>query len=247
MKAPAITALITIRENAGYYLPDAHFREFGGKPLFQRFVDMLLTIKEIHHVVVTTDSERVRRAYRTEGLVSNRVTLLDHPDPETYFSQDTNERILEEMPTSDKMTAFALEKTDQEHFIQVQAINPLLTTASIRDAIDKYYQYVLNDEYGQQFDSVMSLARVEKRLYDNSNYPTITLRDDPHFVVFEDTVLHVFNRNAFRKNGNKKFGKNPMFFEIPEIENLTAETEAGYQLAKLAFDNKKLFSQILER
>ncbi|WP_300660707.1 hypothetical protein [Fluviicola sp.] len=236
MNKPAITALITIQETNNSNLPNAHLKDFGGKPLFQWMIEKLLAVKAINRIVITTDSDKVRKMYGD----THTISIIDFPNPET-FSGDTTERILEEMPTSDRLTAHSLEKTGGEHFMQTQCINPLLSIQTIKDAIERYYTYVLNDEY-QQFDSVMSLYRVEKRLYDSSNYPTITLRNDPHFVIFEDTVFNIFNRAAFIRNGKKKFGKNPMFFEVPEIESLAVESPTSYTLAKLAYDNKHLFS-----
>jgi CMP-N-acetylneuraminic acid synthetase len=235
MNKPAITALITVKETNEIPMTDAHFKEFGGKPLFQLMIEKLLAIKAIEHIAISTDSAVVKKMYSG----NTKVSTIDFPNPDT-LSDDNSKRILEEMPTSDRMTAHSLGKIGGEHFMQTQCINPLLSIQTIEDAIDRYYTYVLNDEY-KQFDSVMSLTRFDKRLYDSSNYPTITLRDDPHYVIFEDTVFNLFNRKTFVRNNNKKFGKNPMFFEVPEIENLTVETITGYKLAKLVYDNKALF------
>jgi CMP-N-acetylneuraminic acid synthetase len=235
MNNPAITALITVQESSSYYLRDAHFKKFGEKQMFQLMIDKLLAVPAINRVVVTTDSDVVRKMYGGHPQVS----LIDFPHPDT-FSADPNKRILEEMPTSDRMTANSLQKTDGAHFMQTQCINPLLSIQTIAAAIERYYTYVINDE-DQQFDSVMSLYRIEKRLYSNSDYPKITLRDDPHFVIYEDTVFNIFNRQAFVRNNQQKFGKNPMFYDVSELENLTVETPTGYQLARLAYDNQALF------
>lgn len=232
MNNPAIIALITVQETNSSYLPDSHFKQIGGKPLFQLMIEKLLLVATINRIVVTTDSEVVRKLYAGNA----KITLISTPSDDT-LSEDTSQRILEEMPTSDRMTAHSLAKTDGEHYLQTQCINPLLTVQTIEDAIERYYSYVLNEEF-QQFDSVMSLARVEKRLYDNSDYPKITLRDNPHFVIYEDTVFNIFNRSAFKRNGNKKFGKNPMFYEVPEIENLSVETPTSFKLVKLVYENQ---------
>lgn len=234
MNKPAITALITVQKINNSELSGAHLSDFGGKPLFSLMVDKLLSIAAIERVVITTDTDLVKKMYGS----NHKVSIIDFPAP-GKFSKDPNQRILEDMPTSDILTANSLEKTGGEHFMQTQCINPLLSVKTIEAAIDRYHSYVLNDEY-QQFDSVMSLARVEKRLYDASNYPTIILRNDPHFVILEDTVFNLFNRTAFVRNKKQKFGKNPMFFEVPEIEHLTVETATGYQLAKLAYEHKHL-------
>ncbi|WP_343633900.1 hypothetical protein [Fluviicola sp.] len=241
MNKPTITALITVQEihnSANSNLPDAHVKDFGGKPLFQLMIDKLLGVQSIDKIVVTTDSEKVRKIYANNA----KISLIPLPDAATLSAENSAERILEDMPTSDWFTAHALKKTAGEHFMQTQCINPLLSVQTIEAAIEQYYNYVLNDEY-QQFDSVMSLCRVEKRLYDNSKYPKpVTLRNEPHFVIFEDTVFNLFNRTSFQKNNRQKLGKNPMFFEVPEIESLAVESPVSYKLAKLAFEHKNRFN-----
>lgn len=235
MNRPTITALITIQETRmDLSLRDANFKEFDGKHVYQLMIEKLLAVKAIDHIVITTDSDKVRQ---TCGG-NSKISFVDFPNPDT-LSNDNSKRILEEMPTSDRITAHSLEKKPGEHFMQTQCVNPLLSIKTIEEVIERYYEYVLNDEY-KQFDSLMSLSRIDKRLYDSSDYPTITLRDNPHYVIYEDTVFNIFNRTAFVRNKMRKFGKNPMFFEIPEIENLTVETHAGYKLAKLAYDNRDL-------
>jgi CMP-N-acetylneuraminic acid synthetase len=235
MNRPTITALITIQETrTDLSLRDANFKEFDGKHLYRLMIEKLLAVKAINHIVITTDSDNVRQVYGG----TSKISFVDMPDPAS-MSDDNSVNVLEELPTSDLITTSSLKKVQGEHFMQTQCVNPLLSIKTIEEAIERYYEYVLNDEY-KQFDSVMSLSRVDKRLYDSSDYPLITLRDNPHYVIYEDTVFNVFNRTSFVRNGNRKFGKNPMFFEVPEIENLTVETHAGYKLAKLAYENKDL-------
>lgn len=235
MNRPTITALITIQETrTDLSLRDANFKEFDGRHLYRLMIEKLLAVKAIDHIAITTDSDKVRETYGGTG----RISFVDMPDRDT-MSNDNSVNVLEELPTSDFITANSLKKVQGEHFMQTQCVNPLLSIKTIEEAIERYYEYVLNNEY-KQFDSLMSLGRLDKRLYDSSDYPIITLRDNPHYVIYEDTVFNIFNRAAFVRNNMRKFGKNPMFFEIPEIENLTVETHAGYKLAKLAYENKDL-------
>lgn len=235
MNRPTITALITIQETrTDLSLKDANFKEFDGRHLYRLMIEKLLAVKAIDHIVITTDSDKVRQTCGGTG----KISFVDMPDRDT-MSNDNSVNVLEELPTSDFITANSLKKVQGEHFMQTQCVNPLLSIKTIEEAIERYYEYVLNNEY-KQFDSLMSLGRLDKRLYDNSDYPIITLRDNPHYVIYEDTVFNIFNRAAFVRNNMRKFGKNPMFFEIPEIENLTVETHAGYKLAKLAYENKDL-------
>jgi CMP-N-acetylneuraminic acid synthetase len=238
MNKPAITALITVQETnttVNSSLTDSHVKDFGGKPLFQLMIEKLLAVKNINKIVITTDSDKVKKTYGS----NNKIFIIGLPTS-ALSDEYSTDRILEEMPTSDRFTAHALEKTDGEHFMQTQCINPLLSVQTIENAIEMYYTYVLNDEYNQ-FDSLISLSRVEKRLYDNSKYPEpVTLRNDPHFVMFEDTIFNIFSRKHFTGNNKHKLGKNPILFDVPEIENLAVDSPASFKLAKLAYDNKNL-------
>src|SRR5688572_22731294 len=125
MNKPTITALITVQEDAGYYLHNGNFVLFGGKPMFEVMIEKLLRVEYIGRIVVTTDSERVRTALAGES----KVDLIGYPE---NFSGDPNIEMVETMPTSDKMTAHALhQEAYGEHFMQVQPNNPLLTVKSL--------------------------------------------------------------------------------------------------------------------
>lgn len=240
MNKPAITALITIQElhnTVNSNLADSHVKDFGGKPLFQFMIDKLLAVRAIEKIVITTDSEKVKQIFGG----NSKISIISLPNPGTLSAENSAERIQEDMPASDWFTAHALEKTNGEHFMQTQCIHPLLSVQTIENAIEQYYNYVLDDAY-HQFDSLMSISRVEKRLYDHSNYPEpATLRNDPHFVIFEDNIFHIFNRATFLRFKKHKLGENPMLFEVPEIENLAVDSPASFKLTKLAYHNKNLF------
>jgi len=238
MKNPPVSAFITISESyTNSNLPGRDFLTLGGKPMYRIMVDKLLSVNQIDRIVILSDSDRII----TEFAGNSRIQVISCP---VDFSEDPNVRMSQELPTSDLMVEQALSKVNGEHFIQVQCINPFLTIETLEGAIERYYQYVLDNE--AYFDSVMSLSRVDKRLYNANNYPVIELRSDPWYVIFEDTIIQVFNRTAFRKNGNRKFGKNPMFLETREIENLAIETIENYQLAELIHENAKRFPFIYQ-
>lgn len=238
MSNPAITALITICETYEDYPFNRDFRLLGGKPMYRIMIDKLLSVKQVGSIVILSDSNEVKSAFSGNG----KVRVISYPGG---FSEDNNERMVQQFPTSDHMVAHALKQVDGEHFMQVQCVNPFLTVATLDEAINRYYQYVLKEE-AYPFDSVMSLSRLEKRLYNTNNYPVIELRSDPWHIVYEDSIIQVFNRAAFRKNGSRKFGKNPMFLETREIENLAVETDESYELAKLIHENRSRFPYIFQ-
>jgi CMP-N-acetylneuraminic acid synthetase len=235
-----LTALLTLEQYAGPDLPNRNFVQFGDKPLFEVIVDKLWRAKSIAHIVLVTDSEQVRAAYRDNAS----ITLINLP------VLSAEERANGISPASDRVTAHALEKVPGEHFIQLSSIYPFLTYQTVEEAAHLYDRYVLEPEQPESdFDSVMSLTRItKKRCYLSDEDPQVQqLQEDPPFVIVEDTALHIFSRTAFRRNGNRKLGTRPVLFETPEIENLSMETENTSVVARLVYENRRQFDRIFDR
>lgn len=235
-----LTALLTLEQNAGADLPNRNFVQFGDKPLFEVIVDKLWRSKSIDHIAIVTDSEQVRNAYRDN--VS--ITLIDYP------ALSAEERTNGISPTSDRISAHALEKVEGEHFIQLSSTYPFLTYQTVDEAAHLYYRCVLEaDQPEGAFDSVMSLTRIEKKQYvlSNDDPPAHTIEEELPFVVVEDTALHIFSRTAFRRNGGRKLGTRPMLLETPEIENLSVESGDTCVLALLVYENRRQFDRIFDR
>lgn len=224
MSKYSIIALLPVRQAFPFYLQDRNFLPFDGQPMYRFMISKLLSVPEISCLVVDTDSDEVKAFCSADP----RITVIDRP-----------EMLRDENIASDQITAYNLQQVEGEHFIEIQSFNPLLTKFSISSAIRQYFDYVGREEH--DFDSVFSMQRHEQLHY---NLDTRSLDNAYPFVIFENRILHVFNRTSFKSQGNKKVGRTAMLFEVREVENTLVDSESNYELAKLVYANQKEFPAI---
>ncbi len=220
-----ITALLPILQKVDYYVPNRNFLPFGGKPMYQFMIEKLLSVPQIEKIVINTDSDEVKQFCKSNG----KIVIIDRPE------SLTGDDIM-----SDRITEYDLGKVSGEHFIEVQSFNPILTKRSLETAINQYFDFIVNAEE-TYFDSLFSLQRYEMRNYD---LDTRQLKDDYMYTIIENRILHVFSRTNFRKQGNKKIGKQAMGFEIMSGENTLVDSDTNYEIAKLIYANKDKFKEI---
>jgi CMP-N-acetylneuraminic acid synthetase len=226
MEQPTFTALISIQHEAGYFLPDRHYRHFSGGPLFEIMVNKLLAIGQIERIVINTDSSRIRSSFG----YNSKVRVVDG------YHCPLNEPDL----TSDKVTESILSLVEGEHFLQLGALFPFVKHNTLASGIDYYYRYVLDPEDGRH-DSVFSIRGLNNRLFDSDND---VLRFDRPNTFLEDGIFHLFNRTTFAAQGNRKVGKKPFGFIVDEIENLPIDSEENYELAQLIDKNRHRFMRV---
>jgi CMP-N-acetylneuraminic acid synthetase len=228
MAQPTFTALISMQHEAGYFLPDRHYRHFSGGPLFQMMVDKLLAIEQVERVVINTDSDRIRSTYGygKVHVVNGYHCPLNEPDL-----------------TSDKVTESILALVEGEHFLQLGALFPFVKHDTLETGIDYYNKYVLDPEDGR-YDSVFSIRGLNQRLFDSDND---VLRFDRPNTFLEDGIFHLFSRTEFAAQGNRKVAKKPFGFIVDEIENLAIDSEESYELAQLIDKNRHRFPRVFSR
>lgn len=233
MSQPNFTALITIRENCGYVLPDRNFRTFGRdyNPLYRRMIGKLEAIERVEHIVINTDSERVKQAYARD-----RNFTVIHALPKR--EQEMEPLDMEMSP--DSITASMLEKVSGEHFLQLGSIFPFLRERTIESAIDTYDRYILDPE-NSRHDSLFSITAIDRRMYDSDND---VLRQDRPNTFVEDGILHIFNRATFLASGKSKAGKSPFGFSIDHIENMAIDSEENCLLAEFVMENQHRFPRV---
>jgi CMP-N-acetylneuraminic acid synthetase len=232
MSQPKFTAIITVRENCGYFLPNRNFLTIGRDytHLYERMIDKLRAVERVDHIIVNTDSANVRSACdRRAGF-----TVIDTlPRREQEFEP------LDLEMSPDSITAAVLDKANGEHFLELGSIFPFLKERTIEEAIHTYDRYVLDPE--GRCDALFSITAINRRLYDSD---TDTLRQDRPNTFVEDGILHLFNRKTFLENGKSKAGKSPFGYSIDTYENLAIDSEENYRLAELIMENDRFFPSV---
>jgi CMP-N-acetylneuraminic acid synthetase len=213
-----IVALLPIKGHSER-VPGKNFRPFSGKPLFRWILDTLLELQEISFVVINTDarfsleecgvkeSERVKIRDRNPAICGDFVSInLILQDDISAFSADT--------------------------YLMTHATNPLLSSATIRAAIQCYQTGL-----GAGHDSLFTVNRYQSRFYYGNGTP---LNHDPSRLIRtqdldpifeENSNLYLFTKKSFMKAGNR-IGNKPCMMVTPPYESLDIDDQGSWDFAE---------------
>lgn len=206
-----------------------NFRIFAGRPLFWWILDTLLSISEIDQIVINTDA---RDVLARNGLSeSDRVKIRDRrPD----LCGDT--------VSMNSILADDIANIDADRYLMTHTTNPLLTSATIRTALNAYI-----DGLAAGHDSLFSVNRFQGRLYraDGS-----AVNHDPNNLVRtqdlepwfeENSNLYIFSRKSFAATG-ARIGRKPILFETPRLESADIDDEVGWTMAEIYALSRQMFN-----
>lgn len=204
-------------------IPLKNIKIIAEQPLIYWSIDAAVNSNKIKKVYISTDSDEIREVvtnYKKKN--SEKIVLIDRSE---RCSTDT-------ATTEDVMLDFA-NRCDFENLVFIQCTNPLITTADIDGAIEKF----------KDFDSILSTV-VQKRFYWNlNNDQTISeighsikkrpRRQDWDGVLAENGSIYILSKTNLLKGKCRLYGRigtyimpDESYYEIDEeidwliIENL---------------------------
>lgn len=203
-------------------VPEKNFKDFCGKPLCLWILETLLNVERIEAVVINTDArERLKKA----GVRSSDRVIIRDRDPELCGDL---------VPMND-IIADDLRAVRASHYLMTHTTNPLVTTATLNRAIDRYLSAVSLAEA----DSLFSVNRVQTRFYreDGSavnHHPSQLLRTQDLEPWFEENSnIYLFSADSFEAT-NSRIGENAVMFEMEAVESVDIDTPADWELALAA-------------
>ena len=215
-----IAAIVPMRHSSER-VPGKNYRDFAGKPLFYYVVKSLLDCDAISEVVIDTDSEKVMEL--SKEFFGDKVTLLQRPEHLRDGNIAMNVVLLN-----------VLEQIDADVYLQTHSTNPLLSSKSIIDAVEKF-----NEVY-PMFDSLFTVTERYTRYWDSLARPinhnqNILLRTQDLPPVFEEnSCLYIFTKEILEKKHNR-IGDRPFMFSIPEIEAQDIDVELNFRMAEFLY------------
>jgi len=202
---------------------DKNIRLFNGKPLFYWIIRTLLKIEQISQIVIDTDCEKI--ANKVKEFFD--LTIIMRP-----------KRLRGDFVSVNKLIENVLSIfKDNNYFLQTHTTNPLLSSFTIKNAIDFYFKNL------QKYDSVFSVTRHQSRFYDHLGNP---INHDPKKLIRtqdlkplyeENSNFYLFSRESFFKN-RTRVGKNPFLYEVDKLEAIDIDTEEDFLLAELLMKEK---------
>ena len=120
-----VVAIVPMRHSSER-VKGKNYRDFAGKPLYQRVIDTLLDCPKIDKVVIDTDSpiiiEQCEKLYPT-------VLILERPEHLRDGNIPMNNVLLNTCNT-----------IDSNFYLQTHSTNPLLSSKTISEALDKFLE-----------------------------------------------------------------------------------------------------------
>lgn len=213
---PKIAAIVPMR-HASERVPGKNYRPFAGKPLFHHIIETLLACRNIHQIVIDTDSRIIMEEASKEFP---GVMCIERPERLRDGSIPMNDVLMN-----------STNQTEADFYLQTHSTNPLLSSRTIETAIDRFLAA------WPVHDSLFSVTRLQSRLWDalgraiNHN-PAILLRTQDLPPVYEEnSCLYLFARSTLEARHNR-IGERPLLFEIDRFEACDIDEETDFKLAE---------------
>lgn len=202
-------------------VPNKNFRDLAGKPLFRWILDALLDVKEIDQVIINTDA---RKILAQNGLEAEDRVIIRDRRPEICGDLVSMNVIIED----------DLGATNADKYIMTHTTNPLLSSATIADAISTFEAARSN----QLADSLFGVTKIQTRFYKGDGSP---INHDPDNLIRtqdldpwyeENSCIYIFDKASFMAN-KARIGQNPILYEIPKLESVDIDDREDWFLANV--------------
>lgn len=214
MEIPEVKALIFMKANSER-VPGKNVRPLCGRPLFHWIMESLGRSRFITEVIINTDSPEI--AQDAESTFGATI----HMRPESLCG---------DMVGASPLIGYDLANTGGEYFLQTHSTNPLLSTATIDNAIQAFFGQSVHD-------SLFSVTPVTTRMYwpdgrgINHDPDRLIRTQDLEPIYEENSCIYVFSRDSFTARDNR-LGANPMMFEMDRYEAIDIDYEYDFAFAE---------------
>ncbi len=214
-----VVALLPMRHHS-QRVPGKNYRPLAGRPLFHHVLESLLACPRIQQVVIDTDSSLISEQVRSSFP---QVRLLERP-PHLRDGRVSMNRVL----------LHDVEQVPADIYLQTHSTNPLLTTATISRALERFRQA------RPHYDSLFSVCPLQVRLWDGRGRP---LNHDPDYLLptqelepiyQENSCLYIFTAESLQAAGNR-IGRRPLMFVMDPLESWDIDQELDFEIAQFLF------------
>jgi len=216
-----LTAFVALKEHSER-IKNKNIKEFGGQPLFFQILRTLENVQLISEIVVDTDSEIISELTSKNF---NSVKVFKRP-----------EKLRGDFISMDSIIEHYLPIIDTSYIVQTHATNPLLTSNTLNKAISLYYKNL------GTFDSIFSVNRLNKRLYDSSGKLLVSsncVRTQDIPAIYERNAnFYIFSKKSF-KESSSRIGMNPYMFEMNKLESIDIDEPEDFLIAELVYKHNK--------
>jgi N-acylneuraminate cytidylyltransferase len=200
-------------------IPLKNIKSFCGKPLVYWSINALQTASHIDKIIIATDSKEIEEAVLQFGF--SKVEIYHRSKENAGDTASTESVMLEYLSQS--------QHADEDIFILVQATSPLMQTADINEALDKFNH--------SDYDSMLSVVRYKRFFWNADGTPkNYDFNKRPRRQDFEGELMEngAFYINAIKnivKNKNRLSGKVGLY-EMPEFTSFEIDEPDDWVIAE---------------
>jgi CMP-N-acetylneuraminic acid synthetase len=127
-----------------------------------------------------------------------------------------------------------INQIDADFYLQTHSTNPLLSTATIEDGINKFKQLY------PMYDSLFSVTKKHVRYWDilarpiNHNQNILLRTQDLPPIFEENSCMYLFTKEILTRKHNR-IGDRPYLYDMPEIETQDIDVELNFKVAEFLF------------
>jgi rhamnosyltransferase len=221
-----IVALLPMKAHSAR-VSGKNFKDFCGKPLFRWVLDTLLEVSEINQIVINTDARDILKQH---GLVDGeRVLIRDRPTD-----------ICGDFVSMNKVIANDIENVESDIYLMTHTTNPLISSETIRKAINSYKLGLANGMY----DSLFTVDRIQTRFYERDGTP---VNHDPNNLMRtqdlnpwyeENSNLYIFSSSSFHQ-AKARIGVKPYLYVSPKYESIDIDEPEDWDIAMAINESRK--------
>ncbi len=195
-------------------------RPLCGRPLFHHALSALVDCPPIGHVVVDTDCPDVAAGVRQHFPA---VQLIERPAELRGGDVPMNEVLVHDARL-----------VEAELYLQTHATNPLLRSATLAAAIERF------QTRAGGHDCLLSVTPVRKRFWTAAGEPlnhdpSVLLRtQDLPPLLEENSCIYIFPRRLILETGSR-VGASPLTFEMDPIEAWDIDDESDFAIAEALY------------
>ena len=222
----SLVALLPMKAHSAR-VPKKNFRPLAGKPMAQWILDALLAIKQVDLIVINTDARQI--------LADVGITNTDR-----ILIRDRKDELCGDLVSMNLILEDDVAAIPAEQYLMTHTTNPLLTSATIKNAVASY-------SGNSECDSLFSVNRVQTRFYRADGSP---VNHDPDNLVRtqdlepwfeENSCLYLFTGKSFAATG-ARIGQKPMMFETPPLESIDIDEQHHWQMAEALLARRESLS-----
>jgi len=213
-----VVAIVPMRHESER-VPGKNYRPLGGRPLFHHIVATLLASPRIDKVVIDTDSDVIREDAESAFPA---VEVVDRPPHLRGGMVSMNDVLLHDVA-----------RLDGALYVQTHSTNPLLRTATVTAAIDRFVA-------DPGHDTLFGVTRLQTRLWTADGLPmnhdlsALVRTQDLTPVYEENSCLYLFTQKTLERSGSR-IGERPILFEIPRDEAWDIDEELDFRVAEVLY------------